>query len=139
MTLQYHKGDCRHLLGNIKNTTKKTLFCYPCGHVTYVENKTCQCCLKKITKKQDHESDLKKFEKIYCEFKTIIDLWNEFPNDTSCRPFFPIKMGHKVFAVNIKHIAEYAELTHLEGNGNKYKEFILTVQAESVLIGISVI
>ena len=64
MTLQYHKGDCRHLIGNIKNTTKKTLFCYPCGHLTYVENKTCQCCLKKITKKQDHESDLKKFEKL---------------------------------------------------------------------------
>ena len=63
----------------------------------------------------------------------------EFPNDTSCRPFFPIKMGHKVFAVNIKHIAEYSELIHLEGSGNKYKEFIETVQKESVLIGISVI
>lgn len=134
----HKKGECRNKTGNIKNTTKQTLFCIKCNHRAYIENHVCQCCLSRIKKPHTQESALKRFDKIIQEptCKAMIDEWIAMPSGYNFRPKFHIKMGHQIFAVSIRWLAEYRELTHQEGIGDKYINFIEGVKRSSILVGI---
>lgn len=138
MMQTFSEGQCRKRIGNVRNTTKKTLYCPSCDHVSYVDGKICQCCMMKIKTDHRYVSSLKRFDKIIQDpvCAEMIQLWNYFPTSMKYRPKFHIKMGHQIFAVSIKHMAEYQELVHLESDGDKYTDFINSVKKASPLVAI---
>lgn len=140
---QHKKGTCREKITSIKNSRVIVMFCDHCGHTAQVtESRMCMCCGLKITKKQKHESDLKKFEEILkvSMCAKIVREWIALPYDIDYAPGWCIKMGTKVYLVPIKFFAEFLELPDIEVDEScedKYTEFIENVKKRSFVIGIA--